>query len=65
MPKEQDEKGTGEIGVRIVEAGRQQVGLRAFHLDGTIPGDHPVRAIRAFVEGVDLSAWEVRGRWTG
>lgn len=41
--------------MRIVEAERQQVELRVFHLDGAIPGDHPVRAIWAFVEGVDLS----------
>lgn len=57
MPKERDEKGAGEGGVRIVEAERQQVELRVFHLDGTIPGDHPVRAIWAFVEGVDLSGF--------
>lgn len=55
MPKEQDERGGGEGAVRIVEAERQQVELRVFHLDGAIPGDHPVRAIWAFVEGVDLS----------
>jgi len=57
MPRERDEKGAGEGGVRIVEAERQQVELRVFHLDGTIPGDHPVRAIWAFVEGVDLSGF--------
>ena len=57
MPKERDGKGGGEGGVRIVEAERQQVELRVFHLDGTIPGDHPVRAIWAFVEGVDLSGF--------
>lgn len=57
MPKERDGKGEGEGGVRIVEAERQQVELRVFHLDGTIPGDHPVRAIWAFVEGVDLSGF--------
>ena len=57
MPKERDGKGVGEGGVRIVEAERQQVELRVFHLDGTIPGDHPVRAIWAFVEGVDLSGF--------
>lgn len=57
MPKERDGKGAGEGGVRIVEAERQQVELRVFHLDGTIPGDHPVRAIWAFVEGVDLSGF--------
>ena len=56
MPKERDvvrERGEGDV--RIVEAERQQVELRMFHLDGAIPGDHPVRAIWAFVEGVDLS----------
>lgn len=57
MPKERDGKGEGEGGVRIVEAERQQVELRVFHLDGTIPGDHPVRAIWGFVEGVDLSGF--------
>jgi transposase len=57
MARERDEKGAGEGGVRIAKAERQQVELRVFHLDGTIPGDHPVRAIWAFVEGVDLSGF--------
>lgn len=57
MPRERDEKGAGEGEVRIVEAERRQVELRVFHLDGMIPGDHPVRAIWAFVEGVDLSGF--------
>ncbi len=55
MPKERDVRDAGEGEVRIVEAERQQVELRVFHLDGAIPADHPVRALWAFVEGVDLS----------
>ncbi len=55
MPNGQGVKGEGEGAVRIVEAERQQVELRVFHLDGAVPADHPVRAVWAFVEGVDLS----------
>ena len=33
---------------------RQQVELREFHLDGRIPPDHRVRAVCAYVEGLDL-----------
>jgi transposase len=31
--------------------------LRPTDLDSLIPADHPVRAVWAFVEGLDLSAW--------
>lgn len=55
MPNGQGVKGVGEGAVRIVEAERQQVELRVFHLDGAVPADHPVRAVWAFVEGVDVS----------
>ena len=34
---------------------RQQVELREFHLDGAVPADHRVRAVWAFVEGLDLA----------
>ncbi|KAA0249618.1 MAG: IS1182 family transposase [Acidobacteria bacterium] len=55
MPNGQGVKGGDEGAVRIVEAERQQVELRVFHLDGAVPADHPVRAVWAFVEGVDVS----------
>src|SRR5664279_4946886 len=41
--------------VRILMPERQQVELREFHLDGAVPADHRVRAVWAFVEGLDLS----------
>lgn len=56
MPNEREVKAAGDGEVRIVEAERQQVELRVFHLDGAVSAEHPVRAIWAFVEGVDLSA---------
>ena len=40
---------------RILMPERQQVELREFHLDGAVPADHRVRAVWAFVEGLDLS----------
>ena len=45
----------GEGEVRIVEAERQQIELREFHLDGMVGAEHPVRTVWAFVEGLDLS----------
>jgi transposase len=40
---------------RILMPERQQVELREFHLDGAVPADHRVRAVWAFVEGLDLA----------
>lgn len=41
--------------VRLVEADRSQVRLMPVDLDGLIGEDHQVRAVWAFVEGLDLS----------
>ena len=41
---------------RILMPERQQVELREFHLDGAVAPEHRVRAVWAFVEGLDLSA---------
>ena len=46
----------GESGsARILTPEREQVELREFWLDGAIPAGHPVRAVWAFVEGLDLT----------
>jgi len=49
-------KPTDRAPARVLEAERQQVELREFHLDSAIPFDHRARAVWAFVEGLDLSA---------
>jgi transposase len=47
---------------RVQRANRDQILLRPTDLDSLIPADHPVRAVWAFVEGLDLSAWYERIR---
>lgn len=42
---------------RVVTAQRNQLELRAFDLDSTLPGDHFARAVWAIVERLDLSAY--------
>ena len=43
--------------VRVNKAVRNQVEMVMRDLDSTLPGDHPVRAIWAFLERLDLSAF--------
>jgi transposase len=47
-------EGRGALRLRIPE--RQQIGMHVTALDDLVSDDHPVRAVWAFVEGLDLSA---------
>jgi len=55
MPEEKKTKAAERGRARVLTAERQQVELRVFHLDGAVPSEHRVRAVWAFVEGMDLS----------
>jgi len=44
----------GALRLRMPE--RSQIGMQVAALDDLVPEDHPVRAVWAFVEGLDLSA---------
>src|SRR5882672_9074894 len=46
-------EGRGALRLRVPE--RQQIGMHVAALDDLISEDHPVRAVWAFVEGLDLS----------
>src|ERR1700730_12498953 len=45
---------------RLREPKRDQIELRAVDIESLIGGDHPVRVIWAYVEGLDLSELEDR-----
>jgi transposase len=55
MPDDKRKKAAERGDARVLTPERHQVELREFHLDGAIPADHRVRAVWAFVEGLDLS----------
>jgi hypothetical protein len=55
MPDDRDAKDAEPEVARILMPERQEVELREFHLDGAVPADHRVRAVWAFVEGLDLA----------
>jgi transposase len=42
--------------VRLRRAVREQAELRVFDLEASVPADHPVRAVWAFVQALDVSA---------
>ena len=56
MPDNKNLKNSEHGSARILMPERQQVEFREFHLDGAVPADHRVRAVWAFVEGLDLSS---------
>jgi len=47
-------EGRGALRLRVPE--RSQIGMQVAALDDLVPDDHPVRAVWALVEGLDLSA---------
>jgi transposase len=47
-------EGRGAVRLRVPE--RNQIGMQVAALDDLVSDDHPVRAVWAFVEGLDLSA---------
>jgi transposase len=49
--------GEEDARARVVTANRQQLELRPMDLDGLVAGDHPVRAMWAAVERLDLRAF--------
>jgi transposase len=53
MPEEE----TGAQQARVLRPVRNQMEWMARDLDATLPDDHPARAIRAFLERLDLSAF--------
>ena len=50
-PQAEDRRGAP----RLREPERTQIGMQVAALDDLVPEDHPVRAVWAFVEGLDLS----------
>jgi len=56
LPEQERPPGEVRGAPRLREPERTQIGMQVAALDDLIPGDHPVRAVWAFVEGLDLSA---------
>jgi transposase len=55
LPEQERPKAEGRGALRLRVPERQQIGMHVAALDDLISEDHPVRAVWAFVEGLDLS----------
>jgi transposase len=55
LPVQRRERSQASARPRVLEAERRQVGLEAVCLDDLLEGEHPARAVWAFVEGLDLA----------
>jgi len=56
LPEQTRPQGEGRGAVRLRVPERQQIGMQVTALDDLVADDHLVRAVWAFVEGLDLSA---------
>ncbi len=56
LPEQERPQAEGRGAPRLREPERTQIGMQVAALDDLVPDDHPVRAVWAFVEGLDLSA---------